>query len=67
MPRWRAPACHRRRSSCRRARYRIVYSLPGQASRMTSVKVPAAGSALFQQEFPHGVVESALPTRGARK
>jgi hypothetical protein len=37
--------------------YRIVYSLPGQASRMTSVKVPAAGSALFQQEFPHGVVK----------
>lgn len=37
--------------------YRIVYSLPGQAPRMTSVKVPAAGSALFQQEFPHGVVK----------
>ena len=37
--------------------YRIVYSLPGQAPRMTSVKVPAAGSTLFQQEFPHGVVK----------
>jgi hypothetical protein len=37
--------------------YRIVYSLPGQTPRMTSVKVPAAGSALFQQEFPHGVVK----------
>jgi serine/threonine protein kinase len=38
--------------------YRIVYTLPGQTiPRMTSVKVPAAGSALFQQEFPHGVVK----------
>jgi hypothetical protein len=44
--------------------YRIVYSLPGQAPRMTSVKVPAAGSALFQQEFPHGVVKvSCQPER----
>ncbi|MDR3401480.1 MAG: serine/threonine protein kinase [Chthoniobacter sp.] len=37
--------------------YRIVYSLPGQATRMTSVQVPATGTALFQQEFPHGVVK----------
>ena len=37
--------------------YRIVYSLPDQASRMTSVQVPATGTALFQQEFPHGVVK----------
>jgi len=37
--------------------YRIVYSLPGETSRMTSVKVPATGNALFQQEFPHGVVK----------
>jgi len=44
--------------------YRIVYSLPGHAPRMTSVKVPAAGSALFQQEFPHGVVKvSCQPER----
>lgn len=37
--------------------YRIVYSLPGQSPRMTSVQVPATGTALFQQEFPHGVVK----------
>jgi serine/threonine protein kinase len=38
--------------------YRIVYSLPGQTTpRMTNVMVPAAGRALFQQEFPHGVVK----------
>ncbi|MEP6671313.1 MAG: serine/threonine-protein kinase [Chthoniobacter sp.] len=37
--------------------YRIVYALPGQAARMTSVQVPATGTALFQQEFPHGVVK----------
>jgi hypothetical protein len=44
--------------------YRIVYSLPGQSPRMTSVKVPAAGRALFQQEFPHGVVKvSCQPDR----
>lgn len=37
--------------------YRVVYSLPGQASRLTSVQVPATGTTLFQQEFPHGVVK----------
>ncbi|EDY21508.1 serine/threonine protein kinase [Chthoniobacter flavus Ellin428] len=37
--------------------YRIVYSPPGKALRVTSVQVPAAGTALFQQEFPHGVVK----------
>ena len=37
--------------------YRIVYSPPGKALRVTSVQVPATGTALFQQEFPHGVVK----------
>lgn len=45
--------------------YRIVYSLPGQSPRMTSVQVPATGTALFQQEFPHGVVKvQCQPGRG---
>ena len=37
--------------------YRIVYSVPGKELRMASVQVPAMGTALFQQELPHGVVK----------
>jgi hypothetical protein len=37
--------------------HHIVFSPAGQASRTVSIQVPATGTALFQQEFPHGIVK----------
>lgn len=37
--------------------HRIVYSPIGQPSRTVSAQVPATGTALFQQEFPHGILK----------
>ncbi len=45
--------------------YRVVFAPPSAASRAASIQVPTAGTAVFQQEFPHAVLKLRSQPDGA--